>query len=106
MPPDIDDLPLSSAGRAKTFLFYGGMIAVAAAGFLLVRSAGESLAAPAGNGVASPLAAEQSIDTLFHALLALAVSALGSAAVVWMTMMEAAGIEPASADAPPERLQA
>jgi Kef-type K+ transport system membrane component KefB len=70
---DIDDLPLSSAGRAKTFLFYGAMIAVAAAVFLLVRSTGEGLAAPAGNGVPSPLAAGQSIDTLFHALLALAV---------------------------------
>jgi Kef-type K+ transport system membrane component KefB len=70
---EIDDLPLSTAGRAKTFLFYGGMIAVAAAVFLLVRSTGEGLAAPAGNGAPSPLAAGQSIDTLFHALLALAV---------------------------------
>jgi K+:H+ antiporter len=70
---DIDDLPLSSAGRARTFLFYGGMIAVAAAVFLLIRSTGEGLAAPTGNGMASPLAAGQSIDTLFHALLALAI---------------------------------
>jgi hypothetical protein len=70
MAPDIDDLPLSSAGRARTLLFYGGMIVVAAAVFLFIRATGETLAAPVGNGVPSPLAAGQSIDTLLHALLA------------------------------------
>src|ERR1700730_1894421 len=70
---DIDDEPLSNAGRARTLLLYGGMIAVAAAVFLLVRSTGEGLTAPPGIGVSSPLVAGQSINTLFHALLALAV---------------------------------
>ena len=69
----MDDLPLSNAGRARTFLFYGGMVAVAAVVFLVIRSTGEGLAAPGGNGVPLPPAAGQSIDTLFHALLALAV---------------------------------
>jgi Kef-type K+ transport system membrane component KefB len=73
MAPDVDDLPLSSAGRAKTFLFYGGMIAVAVVVLLFIRTTGEGLSAPGGKGLPSPLAAGQSIDTLFHALLALAV---------------------------------
>ena len=66
------DSPLSSAGRTKTFLFYGCMVAVAAVVFFLIRSAGDSLVAPAGGAPPLP-AAGQSINTLFHALLALAV---------------------------------
>src|SRR5215217_6265314 len=69
---DPDDRPLSTAGRTKTFLFYGGMVAVAAVVFFLIRSAGDGLVAPGGGAPALP-AAGQSINTLFHALLALAV---------------------------------
>ena len=73
MTPDVGDSPLSSAGRANTFLFYGCMIGVAAVVFLVIRSAGDSLAAPAGVGAPLAAVAGQSINTLFHALLALAV---------------------------------
>ena len=69
---DRGDLPVSSAGRTKTFLFYGCMVAVAAAVFFLIRAAGDSLVAPGGSALPLPVAG-QSINTLFHALLALAV---------------------------------
>lgn len=71
--PDLDDSPLSGTGRAKVFAFYGGMVVVAAILFFLIRSLGEGLAAPTGPGPGAPLAAGQGVDTLFHALLALAV---------------------------------
>lgn len=71
--PDLDDSPLSGAGRAKVFASYGGMVVVAAILFFLIRSLGEGLAAPTGPGPGAPLAAGQGVDTLFHALLALAV---------------------------------
>ena len=73
MTPDGDDAPLSTAGRTKTFLFYGCMVAVAALVFLVIRAAGDGLAAPAGAGTPPLAVAGQSINTLFHALLALAV---------------------------------
>ena len=72
MMADGGDSPLSSAGRTKTFLFYGCMVAVAAVVFFLIRTAGDSLVAPGGGAPPLP-AAGQSINTLFHALLALAV---------------------------------
>ena len=73
MTSEIGDAPLSSAGRAKTFLIYGCMVAAAALVFLVIRSAGDGLAAPAPAGAPLSAAAGQSINTLFHALLALAV---------------------------------
>ena len=45
MTSDIDDSPLSSAGRARVFAFYGGMVVLAAIIFLVIRMAGEGLAA-------------------------------------------------------------
>src|SRR5689334_8324253 len=69
---DTSATPVFGAARAKTFLFYGGMIAIATAVFLAIRVAGEGLGAPAPLGVHPPAAA-QNIDTLFHALLALSV---------------------------------
>jgi Kef-type K+ transport system membrane component KefB len=68
---DIDDVPLT--GRTKVFLFYGGMVVVAAVLFLIIRSVGEGLVAPAGTGAGTPLGGGQAINTLFHALLSLAV---------------------------------
>jgi Kef-type K+ transport system membrane component KefB len=62
------------------FLFYGGMVIAAAAGFFLIRSYGVALQAPAGTGVRSPDVA-QGINTLFHALLALAVIVITSRVV-------------------------
>jgi Kef-type K+ transport system membrane component KefB len=71
--PDAGDSPLSAAGRAKTFVFYSCMVGVAVVVFLLIRSAGENLAAPTALGAPSAAVAGQSINTLFRALLALAV---------------------------------
>jgi len=62
-----------STGRAKTFLFYAGMVAVGIFVFLGIRSIGAGLPAPPGRGLGSPFVAGQSVNTLFHALLALAV---------------------------------
>jgi Kef-type K+ transport system membrane component KefB len=73
MTTDDPDARLSSAGRAKTFLFYGFMVAVAAVVFLVIRAAGDNLVAPTAAGAAPSAVAGQSINTLFHALLALAV---------------------------------
>jgi len=74
MRPDADSPTLISAQRAKTFLFYGGMVAVAVIIFLGIRSLGLHLPAPpAPAAQSSAVAAGQGINTLFHALLALAV---------------------------------
>jgi Kef-type K+ transport system membrane component KefB len=49
------------------------MVVVAAGVFLLIRSAGDTLVAPPGSGGIPAASADQSINILFHALLALAV---------------------------------
>jgi len=67
-----NDAPLVSAKGAKTFLLYGGMVIAAVVAFFGIRSLGAGLEAPAGAGLRSA-ASGQSINTLFHALLALAV---------------------------------
>jgi len=66
------DVSFSGAGRTRTFLFYAAMVVIALGVFLLIRSAGEGLTA-APSRQAAPQAAGQTIDTLFRALLALAV---------------------------------
>jgi Kef-type K+ transport system membrane component KefB len=71
--PDADTAPLITAQRARTFLFYGGMVVAAVLVFFLIRSAGAGLVAPAPQTPRSAAAAGQTINTLFHALLALAV---------------------------------
>jgi Kef-type K+ transport system membrane component KefB len=73
MAPDSGSAPLLGAHRAKTLLFYGAMIAVATAVFLAIRAAGTGLAAPPASTVRPPIATGQTIDALFHALLALSV---------------------------------
>jgi len=73
MTTDIDNSPLSSAGRAKVFLFYGATVILAIAVFFAIRWFGEGLGAPPNPPIAPSAAAGQNIDTLFHALLALAV---------------------------------
>jgi Kef-type K+ transport system membrane component KefB len=73
MMTDDGDSPLSNAGRAKTFVFYGFMVVAAALVFLVIRTVGDGLAAPAGAATPQSAVAGQSINTLFHALLALAV---------------------------------
>jgi Kef-type K+ transport system membrane component KefB len=70
---EIDDSGLSTGGRAKVFAFYGGMVVIAALVFLAIRSFGDGLTAPPGTGPAPTVGAAESINTLFHALLALAV---------------------------------
>src|SRR5688572_27820792 len=80
MMPDIDDTPLLPAGRARLFLFYAATVCAAVAGFFFIRSIGEELQAPAGSGQPLGLAAEQ-INTVFHALLALAVIVVTARAV-------------------------
>mgnify|MGYP006272779915 CR=1 FL=1 len=64
-------LPLARARGARALVFYGGMLAVAVAAFFAVRSVGVNLTAPGGPGLC-PVAAGQSMNTLFHSLLALA----------------------------------
>ena len=84
MTPDIDDSPLSRAGRTKVYAFYGGMVVVAVIAFLAIRSIGEGLGAPSGGGAGVPLEAGQSINTLFHALLALAVIVVTARVAGWL----------------------
>ena len=71
--PDIDDTPLSQLGRTRVFLFYAATVCAAVVAFFFIRSIGEGMQAPVGAGQPLGLAAEQSINTVFHALLALAV---------------------------------
>ncbi|MEO8260574.1 MAG: cation:proton antiporter [Acidobacteriota bacterium] len=73
MMADGDDAPLGGTGRTKTFLFYGGMVAVAVVLFVFIRSVGTGLVAPDAGGATPTGVPGQSINTLFHALLALAV---------------------------------
>ena len=61
-----------TSGLAVT-VFYGVMAVLAAAAFLVIRSMGERLVAPPPTSPAAALGASQTIDTLFHFLLALAV---------------------------------
>jgi Kef-type K+ transport system membrane component KefB len=70
---DIDTPSLITADRAKMFLFYGAMAAVAILGLVVIRILGSSLVATAPPATRSAIIAGQSINTLFHALLALAV---------------------------------
>jgi hypothetical protein len=65
----------------KGLLFYGGMIAAAVLLFLVVRSAGAGLSAPPGPAVAVPISSAPAIDTLFHALMSLAVIVVVARAV-------------------------
>src|SRR5262245_56666105 len=69
---DRDERPAATAVRVRMAVFYGGMVAATALAFFWIRSIGERLAAPSASGGAAP-AAGQSVDMLFHALLALAV---------------------------------
>ena len=72
MMPDIGDTPLSQTGRTRVFLFYAATVCAAVVAFLFIRSIGEGMQAPAGTGQPIGAAAEQTINTVFHALLALA----------------------------------
>jgi len=65
----------------KGLLFYGGMIVAAVVLFLLIRSVGEGLPAPAGPALALPISSGPAIDTLFHALMSLAVIVVTARAV-------------------------
>lgn len=76
MMPDIDDFPNARLSRPAIVLLYAGMAAVGTAAFLVVRALGARLQAPPGAVAAPVLAAEQSINTLFHVLFALAVIVL------------------------------
>jgi Kef-type K+ transport system membrane component KefB len=57
----------------KSAVFYGGMVVAAVVVFLFIRSVGEGLPAPAGHALAAPISSGPAIDTLFHALMSLAV---------------------------------
>jgi Kef-type K+ transport system membrane component KefB len=72
MTANSDSSSAISATRAKTFLFYAGMVFAAVVIFFVIRSVGADLAAPPAESVRAP-AAGQAINTLFHGLLALAV---------------------------------
>jgi Kef-type K+ transport system membrane component KefB len=65
----------------KGLLFYGGMIVAAVLLFLVVRSVGAGLSAPPGPAVAVPISSAPAIDTLFHALMSLAVIVVVARAV-------------------------
>ena len=73
MIPDIDETPLLRGGRTRVFLFYAATVCAAVAAFFVIRSIGERLQAPAGTGQPLGQAAGQTVDTVFHALLALAL---------------------------------
>jgi Kef-type K+ transport system membrane component KefB len=81
MMPDVDDTPLSQARRTRVFLFYAVTVCAAVVAFFFIRSIGEGIQAPAGPGQPLGLAAEQTINTVFHALLALAVIVVTARAV-------------------------
>src|SRR5262245_32524900 len=69
-------------GRLPVVIFYTLMVALAGALFLVIRSAGERLQAPAVPLAApSAISAGQSLNTLFHVLLALAVIILTARAM-------------------------
>ena len=57
----------------KGLVFYGGMVVAAVLVFLFIRSIGEGLPVPAGQVAAAPISSGPAIDTLFHALMSLAV---------------------------------
>jgi Kef-type K+ transport system membrane component KefB len=59
-------------------IVYTSTVALAAVGFLLIDTTGSTLQAPAGPALAPPHAAHDTIGTLFHALLALAVITVAS----------------------------
>ncbi len=65
----------------KGVIFYGGLLAGALGLFLFIRSAGERLPPPVAQAVAVPVSSGQAIDTLFHALLSLAVIIVTARAV-------------------------
>ncbi len=73
MIPDIDEKPLLQGGRVKVSLFYVATVCAAVVAFFVIRSIGERMEAPAGTGGPLGLAAGQTADTVFHALLALAL---------------------------------
>ena len=73
MKPTTDASMFAGNGKAKTFLFYVGMLAVAIVAFMWIRTLGGELTAPAAAGSAPVAVAGHSINTLFHALLALSV---------------------------------
>src|SRR5262245_38485289 len=76
---DVDDVPLTK--RTTVFLFYGGMIVAAIGLFLLIRSLGEALPAPRADPVGVAIGGGDSINTLFHALLSLALIVVTARAV-------------------------
>jgi Kef-type K+ transport system membrane component KefB len=78
---EIQDSPLSQVGRMRLFVFYAGMVILAIVAFFFIRGIGETLQAPAGTGLPPGGAAEQTIDTVFHALLALATIVVTARAV-------------------------
>jgi Kef-type K+ transport system membrane component KefB len=57
----------------KGALFYGGMVVAAVLVFLFIRSVGEGLSVPAGPAAAVAISSGPAINTLFHALMSLAV---------------------------------
>jgi Kef-type K+ transport system membrane component KefB len=76
---DVDDVPLTK--RTTVFLFYGGMIVAAIGLFLLIRSLGETLPPPRVDPVGVAIGGGESINTLFHALLSLALIVVTARAV-------------------------
>jgi hypothetical protein len=73
MPRLADESQMSGVSRAKVFSFYLGMVALAVVVFFLIDAAGQRLVAPAALSRGPVLGAQQSINTLFQALAALAV---------------------------------
>ena len=60
-------------GRFTGLLFYTGMVVAAVVVFLFIRSVGEGLPVAAGHVAAAPISSGPAINTLFHALMSLAV---------------------------------
>jgi K+:H+ antiporter len=80
MMPDLDDTPLP-LGRTRVILFYAAAVCAAVVVFFFIRSIGEGMRAPAGTGQPLGPAGEQTINPVFHALLALAVIVVTARAV-------------------------
>jgi Kef-type K+ transport system membrane component KefB len=78
---ELDDSPLSRVGRTRLFLFYAGMVLLAVAAFFFIRSIGETLQAPSAPELAPGGVAGQTIDLVFHALLALSAIVVTARAV-------------------------
>jgi Kef-type K+ transport system membrane component KefB len=73
MMSDLDGTPLAPLGRTRVILFYAATVCAAVIVFFFIRSIGEGIQAPAGTGQPLGLAGGQTLNAVFHALLALAV---------------------------------